>query len=562
MNADFGIDSGTGLAAVLKGNRLKVPVNQREYKWSSDNVTDMLQDLAEAMQADRSSYFMGTIVLTKSGDELWEIADGQQRLATTTIILCVIRDLFLGMGDDKRARSFEHDFLFGIDPESAEEVARLMLNTDDNDFFYNRIIIRPSERPSDLEPKFTSHRLLKAAYDTILEYFGNLKSQVGKGFQTALLAWRRYLLSGAKVLVLKVPDSTLAFVMFETLNDRGIKTSQVDLVKNHLFEQSGKRISEIQRSWSSMRSMIESIGDDDDLFMEYMRWACCVLYGITREKEVFDRIVENSRGPVNAVRLVSALDQMATDYAALFNPEHPKWNTYPAGTRDAVRTLMALEVKQMRPLLLSIARNFTSQRLLMTYNRLVSWAVRMTIAGGSKAGRLDTFYAKLAHEVNAGKIKDYRTLLTATRGAIPSDAEFQAYFQTLRVKVSKAARYYLRSLEKTVEGAKEPAWIPNEDAAVVNLEHVMPQTACPEWAVTEQDLETHTHRLGNLALLQASQNVSAARSSFLEKKKIFANAPYRLTKMIANFDVWGIAEIEQRQKKLAADAPRTWPINP
>jgi uncharacterized protein with ParB-like and HNH nuclease domain len=97
MTSDFGIDSGTGLAAVLKGNRLKVPVNQREYKWAPENVTDMLQDLAEAMQADRPSYFMGTIVLTKSGDELWEIADGQQRLATTTIILCVIRDLFLEM---------------------------------------------------------------------------------------------------------------------------------------------------------------------------------------------------------------------------------------------------------------------------------------------------------------------------------------------------------------------------------------------------------------------------------------------------------------------------------
>ncbi len=350
--------------------------------------------------------------------------------------------------------------------------------------------------------------------------------------------------------------------MFETLNDRGIKTSQVDLVKNHLFEQSHARIGEVQRSWSSMRGMIESIGDDDALLMEYMRWACCVLYGITREKEVFDKIVENSRGAVNAITLLSALDQMASDYAALFNPEHPKWNTYPAGTRNAVRTLMGLEVKQMRPLLLSVAKNFTPPRLFVTYNRLVSWAVRMTIAGGSKAGRLDTFYANLAHNVNAGRIKDYPQLFAASKGAIPSDAEFTAYFQTLRVKVSKAARYYLRSLEKTVEGAKEPAWIPNEDATVVNLEHVMPQTACPDWSVTEQDLETHTHRLGNMALLQASQNVTAARLPFADKKRIFATAPYRLTQMIAAEDEWGVAQIEQRQKKLSADAPRTWPIEP
>ncbi len=205
MNSDFTIDSGTGLAAVLKGNRLKVPVNQREFKWSPENVTDMLQDLANAMQTDHPSYFMGTIVLTKSGDELWEIADGQQRLATTTIILCVIRDLFLAMEDEKRARSFEQDFLFGIDPDSAEEVARLMLNTDDNHFFYHRIILRPSERPADLEPKFTSHRLLKSAYDTVYQYFTTLQTQVGKGFSAALLQWRRYLLNGAKVFGIQGP---------------------------------------------------------------------------------------------------------------------------------------------------------------------------------------------------------------------------------------------------------------------------------------------------------------------------------------------------------------------
>ena len=79
---------------MLRGNRLRVPVNQREYKWSSENVVDMLQDLANAMKAGRESYFMGTIVMTRFSDEEWEVADGQQRLATTTIILCVIRDIF------------------------------------------------------------------------------------------------------------------------------------------------------------------------------------------------------------------------------------------------------------------------------------------------------------------------------------------------------------------------------------------------------------------------------------------------------------------------------------
>jgi hypothetical protein len=126
--------------------------------------------------------------------------------------------------------------------------------------------------------------------------------------------------------------------------------------------------------------------------------------------------------------------------------------------RNAIRTLSELDVRQMRPLVLSAAKNFSPTELLKTYRGLISWAVRMSIAGGTKAGRLDTFYANLSHEVNLGNIKDYKDLLGKANGVIPTDAAFQSYFETLRVKVSKTARYYLRALEQTAQGLKEPGW--------------------------------------------------------------------------------------------------------
>jgi hypothetical protein len=523
----------------------------------------MLQDLASAMQANRPSYFMGTIVMTKYSDEVWEIADGQQRLATTMIILCVTRDLFLSAGDEKRARSIEQDFIFWIDPDSAEEVARLTLNLDDNDFFYWRIVRRPSDRSRDMEPTLASHHLLHGAYASVQRYFNELRGQVGEGFFDALLRWRRYLLNSAKVLVLKVSDPKLAFVMFVTLNDRGVRTSQADLVKNYLFEQAeaGKRAGEAHRAWSSMRALVESIGDGDELLMEFVRWSCCVLYGITREKEVFDRIVEHAQGPTNAIKVLRSLERLANDCAALFNPDHSKWDDYPNEVRSLVRELVGLEVKQMRPLLLAIAKNFTPARAAVCFKRMIAWAVRMTIAGGTKAGRLDVFYANLAYGVNGGRIKDYAGLLAATKGGIPSDAEFQSYFEGMRVRVSKPARYYLRSLEKTVHAEKEPGWNPNENPDEITLEDIMPQSVGPEWAASAQDVETHCNRLGNLALLQASQNIGAGRSGFEAKKMIFAAAPYALTQMVARFKRWGVKEIEKRQKELAKHAVATWPVD-
>jgi hypothetical protein len=260
------------------------------------------------------------------------------------------------------------------------------------------------------------------------------------------------------------------------------------------------------------------------------------------------------------------LEVMSNDYAALFNPEHPKWNSYAPEIRGYLKSLGDLGVKQMRPLLLATAVNFSPAQLALTFHRLISWAVRLAIAGGSKVGRLDTFYANLANKVHNGEIKNYAQLLgsDAASKAIPKDADFESYFETVRVRVSATARYYLRELEQTAGGVKEPAWKPNTDTGAVNLEHVMPKESCQEWSnITEQDVETHAERLGNLALIQASENVLSDRSPFNVKKPILARSPYILTKMIGtDFDTWDKPAIEKRQKALAKYASKTWPVSP
>src|SRR5208283_2307396 len=213
MSLNFDLDQGDGLASVLKNDRLRVPINQREYKWQRENVLEMLQDITGAMNEAKPSYFFGTIVLTKFSDEEWSIADGQQRLATTTMILSAIRDLFLEMGESKRATGIEQEFLFNIDANANEEVARLRLNAADDKFFYNKIVLRPADRPKGLVPKLESHRLILDGYQTSRDFFEGLKPQYGKRFLEVLLQWRKYLVGNAKVLVLKVQDPRNAFVM-------------------------------------------------------------------------------------------------------------------------------------------------------------------------------------------------------------------------------------------------------------------------------------------------------------------------------------------------------------
>ena len=84
-----------GLANVLKQKSLVVPPNQREYSWTTKEVRTLLQDFARAISEGGSgSYFLGTIVTIPRGNSL-EVVDGQQRLATTAIMLSSIRN-YLG----------------------------------------------------------------------------------------------------------------------------------------------------------------------------------------------------------------------------------------------------------------------------------------------------------------------------------------------------------------------------------------------------------------------------------------------------------------------------------
>ena len=90
------------------------------------------------------------------------------------------------------------------------------------------------------------------------------------------------------MILLKVPNAANAYRIFETLNDRGKRASQSDLVKNHLFAYAGQRIGEVQQRWTFMRGALESVSDDEDLTITFLRHAIMIIWGFVREKEVYE----------------------------------------------------------------------------------------------------------------------------------------------------------------------------------------------------------------------------------------------------------------------------------
>lgn len=68
--------------------RVEIPFFQRGYVWNKDNWRDLIEDLLD----DKSSHFLGSIILkykkTASGEiPRWSLIDGQQRLTTLSVLL-------------------------------------------------------------------------------------------------------------------------------------------------------------------------------------------------------------------------------------------------------------------------------------------------------------------------------------------------------------------------------------------------------------------------------------------------------------------------------------------
>lgn len=293
-----------GIGAILSHNRLVVPLNQREYSWERDHAQELFQDFSNALTKNEGSYFLGTIVLTKAGGEHPEVSDGQQRLATTSILIAAIRDYFFQQNDFIRANAIADKYLRTIDLKTTDTVPKLRLNVDDQEFFRKLIISDPNSADRKVPAVRQSHKRIANAAETARAYVGDfLKPFKETAHPGRLIELVEFIDSGAQVIALRVPDHINAFVMFETLNDRGLKASQADLLKNHLLSLCGVRINEGQQKWASMVGVLESL-EQDEITVTYLHHMLINMYGPTREREVFDRIKSTVNSQLGALEFL------------------------------------------------------------------------------------------------------------------------------------------------------------------------------------------------------------------------------------------------------------------
>ena len=551
------------IGSLLKGKNLQVPLSQRSYRWEKEHVTDLYQDMNAAILENGDEYFVGSVVGIKQKG-VTSIYDGQQRLATTMILIAAIRDYFYRSNDIKTATLIESESLISTDRETQDETPHFKLNAEDGQFFLNSVLRCPghADRKS-AQPQRESHKRIKAAAQIAADFIGtsiahNLPPDKAV---KQLHRWLNFINESLQVIWVQVGDERTAFTIFETMNDRGLRLSAADLLKNRLYAMGEDRRDEIIQKWQSMSATLETIEGEAENVVEYVRCYWIVGHGPTRTKVLYDEIKKEAANKSRAVSLASDLEIVAQDYAAILLSSHEKLASRGASVRAKIEVLRQLGVTQVRPLLLAAFRNFSPKEFDHLLDACVSWSVRTLLSGVSSGGTLEGYYSRNALKITKGERPKTAEIKADMAKIMPDDARFKLAVATANVANQALARYYLRAMQRSADGEAEPQYIPNPGQEVT-LEHILPNRPGLDWShFSLEDQKAYLNRLGNQVLLPAKVNSKLGNASYSVKKSALA-APenFSLTREAAMHVKWGTEEIVARQKRLADLAVKTWPI--
>jgi uncharacterized protein with ParB-like and HNH nuclease domain len=543
-----------GIGKFISESFMVVPIYQRAYSWEEKNVQELLEDIDQAQPHD---YFIGSIVVTKSKDEVdvWEVVDGQQRLATIIILYSAIRNFFNANSDQIAASEIEREYICKIDIESKDIIPRLKLSIDDNNYFMNKII---KNNNLDINEQKKSHLRLKKAYQFAYKFIEN-KVKLDNNNTTYIFRLNTFIKDQVKIIRVKVPDESNAFTIFETLNDRGLVLSQVDLIKNFLFNKAKKnRLPEAQSCWSEMTGAIEAAKNEEEI-MRYIRYFWLSRNGLTRDNLLFSEIKENNNNQNLSLSFLNDLKITTNKYLAILNPNHDLWVDYTPKTKEYVQTFIDLRLYQNRPILLSILNQFDNEETEKTFKIILSWCVRNLITGSIALGTLEREFSNIAKKINKGDIKSSKDLLNSANKIIPTDEQFKEVFSIATVSRNNIAQYYLIEIEKFYSNTEEKSVIKNFD--IVNIEHILPQvfTGKKDWPEFDEDSHKSFYkRIGNLTFLNTKVNSDLKSANFNIKKEEYKKSTILISNKLADINVWSIEEIKKRQFDFAEKAVKIW----
>ncbi|MCM3711477.1 DUF262 domain-containing protein [Sporosarcina luteola] len=570
----FYSDGLVNIERLLNGqDYYEIPVLQRNYVWSKDNIKDLISDIKESMDEDHTQdYFIGSMVFSE-GKERKVVVDGQQRITTLSLIFAVAVARFNKNNDTDYIGLYSPYLYKGTPNDDGVIISmnRLKHHDKDNSFFTNLINSRPVGTTVT-----TSQTNMANARVTIEEELGSFNENELKRFIN-------YLAKRVHIVSMVTSDLNMAFRIFETLNDRGAKLQPEDLLKNMLLRNlSDGSYDQVAKSWDNFINVLTS--DNGKMLVPtstFLKHYVMSKGHLVQKAKLYDWFEKRTQSStvsqaslgyeINTNEGINAFINELADEAKLYV------KALSGNFEESIDNCIALGVKQVLIMVLAAKKLDETKRkkvfalmesLIFSY---VITASRFNVVEKSLykiAGKIRSAHTNSALFDEA--VKDIEALiLDKKEQALTALVEFK-----MKKSDRKKAKYILSKLGESLDDI---------DHSGFTIEHIMPEEKSAGWKHVKESAEDYqvlVSSIGNLTLINPSGNSSLKNKDFDSKKQVYNNQTM-LTKTIVesvntgtkntkhdkaikafNYDpvsgTWNRKEIERRAKAIRNLGEHIW----
>ncbi|WEV53332.1 DUF262 domain-containing protein [Bifidobacterium sp. ESL0704] len=529
------------LLPITEGVRYFIPDYQRNYSWNDEQIRQLFLDINN----EPSGYYVGNLLVTQhqepqpnSEENNLDVIDGQQRLITLSLLLLAIWQQLTEWSDDEDKES---DVLTRSDLLSIGEMRgdiRRMLLTGNSDS--SRIVPLDSDRQiyDDLLSALNGHKPQASGRLRFTKRYNFIRSLIADELSTTSEIKEFYdKLLNIKILQIKVISLSDAFMVFSSLNSKGLPLTLVDLLKGEFLgaaKNHGDDINETLSKWNLLTSFFHDKNNDVNigsatqfLLNNYDAFEGTNTTSTTKSKALgqYQRIIRP--------RYEQGIDYLKQliDRASLFSQIACMPSAPDDGSRigKKLQSLHRLEPSQAYPLLLFVLYRYEElhldeAQLSTVIDALIYFYVRRNVTLLPKASGIRSTMLDIVRSINNQQLKGsdlIQFIIQRLKNLSVGTEEFRNSLLSADIyeKNPRTTRFLLTSLERNLSGPTifdkgreedldslqddngKPKW---------TIEHILPEGTLPDYwkdAISpdspkdaDKIQDEHTHKLGNLTL--------------------------------------------------------------
>jgi uncharacterized protein with ParB-like and HNH nuclease domain len=555
----------------------KIPPYQRGYAWQKEQWENLFNDILE----NEKGYFLGSLIcINDEADNYFDVIDGQQRLTTITLLknalLKTISNRWeLSVQDRIKSRQFNQlEYSIYDSDNSSLRLSLSIQNNNQEDYLYlamSENAFDPESFFSKAPPNFGTRRINKA-YKYFSDRFNEVDSEGKKLFDLEELFAYHQKLDSALLVRIDVRDLNSAFILFESINNRGIPLTPIDLIKNAMIANIDEDPEKTNEKWQIIIDNVEGYADQIRFLRHYyhafyfdpkVQLKSFSKAGKADIIKIYETHIKNKS---NAPYIFEQLIDKSKIYQKFITPEKISAEDKDYRYKAILQDLQHLGVAPGYALLLHLFSEYSDMDLMPMIRMVEKWFIRRHITDFPATRFLDQIFLKLLKSIEVEKDKvgfDIENFVEAylfNEKLYSTDEKLRSYlYGNIYEDNYTITRYLLIKLENSLRNEREEKidfWeMQSKNQYLWTVEHVLPQKpdAKSKWDqhFTAEQHTSNVHRLGNLTL--SGYNASLSNNDFSVKKAHpngFATGRVKINEYIANQDVWSLTNIEERTKDM------------